>query len=241
MTSIESPTARELHSQSEHQREGGDLEGALLTLMSAQSAYIKAGDPRGLSECLASEVLAYRHLSERSGHKEYLDFALRAAKLSVDFAEKSGQKEALALPYHTLGKIYEDLENWPEAVNAQAKAIDAMTNNPPQEHNRPAYINEMRVHWLADRYMSGEKEVIGDLDKVLDALESDTVEPRYNRDVWLSGGYMSKATILKDDNPDEAKKAFVKAGEIIKANSDLRLRKDQWNKKASSFSVSEMD
>lgn len=232
MSTVESIGGRKLHAEAELLREGGNIQEALLKIRSAQFAYISDGDLLGLAEALASEVLAYRHLNEKTGHKEYLDFALRAARLSVEFAEKSGQKEALALPYHTLGKIYEDLGNWTEAVSAQAKAIEMMTNNPPQQHNRPAYINEMKIHYLSDRYMCGEKEVIVELDKVLAELEADRAEPKYNRDVWLSGGFMSKATILKNDNPEEARKAFVKAGEIIKSNPDLKLRREQWDRMA---------
>ncbi len=232
MSTVESVEGRKLHAEAEHLREGGSIQEALLKIRSAQFSYIKDGDLLGLAEALASEVLAYRHLGEGTGHKEYLDFALRAARLSVEFAEKSGQKEALALPYHTLGKVLEDLNNWEEAKTYQEKAIGVMINNPPPQHNRPAYINEMRIHWLSDRYMCGEKEALSELDKVLAELEADQTEPKYNRDVWLSGGFMSKATILKNDNPVGARKAFVKAGEIIKSNPDLKLRREQWDRMA---------
>lgn len=234
---MESIEGRRIHAEAEHLREGGNLEEAMATIKKAQMTYVKENDLLGVAEALASEVLIWRHLGERENKSECLMFAEMAAKLSVEMAEKSGSKEALALPYHTLGKVLEDMEKWEEAKNAQKKALEVMENNPPEKHNRPAYVNEMKIHWLADRYMCGEKEVTAELDEVLIALEADAAETKYNRDVWLSGGFMSKASILKNDNPDEALKAFTRAGEIIGANIDLKLRKKQWNSRAAEFGL----
>lgn len=229
---MDSKEGRQIHAEAEHLREGGKLEEAIVVIKRAEVVYIRENDLLGAAEALASEVLVWRHLGEREGKKEFLMFAEMAAKLSVEMAEKSGLKEATALPYHTLGKVYEDLGKWTEAAVAQSRAIEVMISNPPRQHNRPAYINEMRIHWLVDRYMGGEKDVLPELNKVLAELESDIAEPKYNRDVWLSGGFMSKAKMLKSDNPEEARKAFLKAGEIIKSNPDLKLRREQWDKMA---------
>ncbi|MBI1871987.1 tetratricopeptide repeat protein [Candidatus Collierbacteria bacterium] len=234
---MESQRARQIHLLEEQAREKGEFTEALKFAEEALVAYVEDDDLLGAAEVLAAQVLIYRHLFEKTEKKAFLLLAEVAATKSVRMAGESGQPEALAIPNHTLGKVYEDMGKWQEAVAAQQKAIEITTTTPPASHNRPAFLAEIRTHLFADKYMAGDKSALTGLDEAIVALEGETVELKYNRDVWLSGGYMSKAKVLKADNPAMAKEAMQKAKAVIDANSELTLRKQQWEKLAKEIPV----
>lgn len=234
---MDSEKGRQLHKQANIAMEEGDFLAALKFTDEALAVYVEEGDIFGAAEVLALQVLTFRHLWEKSGKKEFLDLAEVSATKSVRMAEKSGKPEAVAVPLHTLGKVCEDLGQWPEAAEAQQKALDIMTRTPPERHNRPAFLAEIRTHLYADQYRAGDKGALFGLNEAIAALEADSTEPRYNRDVWLSGGYINKAKILKTDDPAEARGALDEARKIIEANPELKLRKEQWEKLAKDFSA----
>lgn len=234
---MESQKGRKIHGLALSAQERESFLEALKLEDEAMVAYQEDRDASGFSEIQAMRVLTLRHLYRKTGYKGYLLLARHSAEVGVEIAEESGLPEALAIPMHTLGKVYEDLEKWPEAAMAQQKAIDIMTNTPPASHNRLAFLAEIRLHLYADEYMAGDKEALLGLDEAIVTLENDTAEPRYNRDVWLSGGYMSKAKILKVDNLNEARAAMQKAKAVIDANTELTLRKQEWEKLSKEISA----
>lgn len=235
---MESTKGREIHALAEHAREGGKFEDALKHLAEARYAYIMDGDLLGASESLSSEVFTYLHLAEQTGKTEFKLLAEISAMQAIKMAEMSNQPEALAIPYHTLGKVQEDLGEWSEAVDAHQKAIEVMQKNPPERHNRPAYLAEINSHLYQDRYMAGNKDALSGIDQAIEVLEkNEGNEPKYNRDVWLSGAYMRKARVLRTDNPEVAKEAMLKAKAVIDANPDLGLRLKQWEKVANEFGL----
>jgi len=83
-------------------------------------------------------------------------------------------------------------------------------------------------------YKNGEKEALGDILAAISELEA-TNEPKFNKDVWMSGGYMRLAELLKDEDLAKAQEYLQKAKEIIDANPELVLRKGQWEKLAQNF------
>lgn len=243
---------RKLHAQAAQAREKGEHLEALKLQDEAMLAYQKDGDVLGLAELLADRSIVFRHLFDDSGDKNLLIISKHEMEASVEMAESSGNKEALALPYFNLAKVQESLEELNEAVANYQKALDNLTANPPQNHNRATVIADFKVHLQTCKYKAGEKVALEEAEKALSELEAvPTVsdeqfeqngnkldynqEITYNKNVWLSGAHMKIAEILKEDNSDKAKEHLQKAKEIIDSDSRLTIRLKQWEKLAKSF------
>lgn len=225
---------RRIHAQAAHAREEGDSVKSLQLDMEAFAAYQKEGDALGEAEILADGFLTLRHLYEKTDDRNYLIVAKYFAMASVEIAENSGNREALALPWFNLAKALETLGEIKEAVEDYRKALDNITNNPPTSHNRPGVVADFKVHLTTAEYKAGDKSALERALAALSELEQSD-EVKYNKDVWLSGGHMRIAEMLKEDDPEKAKEHLQKAKEIIDANSDLKLRKAQWEKLAATF------
>lgn len=126
-------------------------------------------------------------------------------------------------------------EKVPDAVATYKEAIDAMINNPPENHNRPSFLANMQVHMATCEYKAGDKEALGRATQALRELEAAEEPSQHNKDVWVSGGYMRLADALRNDNPVQAKQYLEKTKLIIDANPELKLRKQQWEKLLSTF------
>ncbi|QQG43613.1 MAG: hypothetical protein HYW45_01180 [Candidatus Daviesbacteria bacterium] len=231
---MSSQKGREIHGRAAKIREEGKHLEALQLQDEATLAYQKDKDILGLAEILADRSLVLRHLFDETDDKNFLIIAKHEMMASVEMAEQSGSKEALALPYFNLAKIQQDLEELDAAVSSYQKAVDSQTQNPTPEHNRPAVLLDMQIHLATCQYQAGDKLA---LDRALQALAllEEANEVKYNKDVWLSGGHMRITQILKEDDPEKAAEHLQKAKEIIDANPDLKLRKGQWEKLAASF------
>ncbi len=227
--------ARTIHARAEEAREKEHFLDALKLTDEATIAYQKEGDMLGLSEVQSSRVLTLRHLAEQTGDGNYLVLAKYAALSSVEIAEKSGDKKALAIPYLNLGKVHESLGEIEQAVEAYKKAVENMKVNPPGQHNRSSVLQEMIIHLSVAEYKAGDKPALQRAEEALSALIASDEPNKYNKDVWVSGGYMGIAEILKDDSPEKAKQSLQKAKEIIDANPELTLRKKQFDKLSATF------
>lgn len=128
-----------------------------------------------------------------------------------------------------LANVYEAFEDWEKAVEYFKKSVDSYT-----DENRPSYLASMRYHLAYAEYKNGDKSA---KDRLLEALKDleGAEEVKYNKDVWLSGGYMCLAEMLRNDDLEEAKEYLEKAKEIIDSNPDLTLRKSQLEKLSQEF------
>lgn len=226
--------ALNLHQQAETAREKEDFLKALELTDQATVAYQKEGNTAGVAEIQSSRFLTLRHLFEQTGDQNFMILAKHAAQAAVEIARSTGQTETLVIPLFNLGKAQETLEQYQKAVENYKEAIAYFTQTPPPQHNRSAVMQEMIIHLSFAEYKTGDKTALERLEKALEDLVA-TNEVRYNKDVWMSGGYMDIAEMLKDDDPDKARLALDRAKEIIDANPDLTLRKKQWEKLAAQF------
>lgn len=220
---------REKHAQAEHAREKEqDFLKSLQLIEEALIIYEKDNDLRGFSEALQSRSSAYKHLYQETETLAYIILAKHDALAGIEIAEGLDDKSSLAMVYQGAGKIYEQLRDWQNAAKYFSKAIEAFTAHPPEENNRPAVLSDMNAHYAFDLYNSGEKKKgLALINKSIQELEKNTEEPKYNRDVWLSGAHMRAATMLTNDNPDLASKYLSNAKEIISKNDELKLRARQ--------------
>lgn len=244
---------RKLHGLSAQSRESGNPIKALELNESAMVAYANDNDRLGFAEVQADRAITLNHLAQRATdpyfHQGYLILARNTCQSAVELAEKSGDKTALAIPYLRLGKAHEDLGELKEAVEAYKKAVENITKNPPENHNRAAVVADFKVHLESVAYELGDKsalerleEAIKDFDRV-EVISDDQFENQnkklefnqevpYNFNVWLSGAHMRMAEILKKDDPKKAETYLEKAKEIIDSDPRLMLRKQQWEKLA---------
>lgn len=221
---------RRIHGLAAQAREDGDHLKALQLSDEAMLAYQKESDILGLSELLAERSLVLRHLADDTDDKNFREIALAEMLSSVKMARKSNNLETLALPLFNLGKVQEELDEIDEAVKNYQDALDNLQTHPPQPHgDRPAMVADFKVHLATCEFKNGDKSALERAEQALKDLEA-ADEEKYNKDVWISGGHMRIASILKGGNPEQAREHLQKAKEIIDSNPDLKLRKAQWEK-----------
>ncbi|MBI1864065.1 hypothetical protein HYS03_02550 [Candidatus Woesebacteria bacterium] len=231
---MQSEGGRDVHGKAEHAREDGDPIGAIKLCVDAFKIYLEDKDLLGASEALGSATLSCRHLWQETEDRNWLVFGKSFATSAVQIAKQSGDKTAIALPTYNLSKVYDDLGELPEALSFYKETVENMISNPPKLHNRPGVLADMKIHMEVCSYKNGDKTALERILTALNDLEQSD-EPKYNKDVWISGAHMSLAEILKTDDPEKAKEHLEKAKEIIDSNPDLKIRAKQWEKLASSF------
>lgn len=92
-----------------------------------------------------------------------------------------------------------------------------MQNNPPGDTVCVAVITDMKVHLAVAEYRTGDKSALERAQNSLQELEQTQEEDKFSKDVWVSGGYMKLADILRTDD-------LAKAKDIIYANPNLKAR-----------------
>ena len=231
-----SDRGRKIHGAASDCREQGDFLKALQLIDEATIIYEEDKDYAGLSEIQGMRCLTLRHLYRKTGDINYLILGKYSSMAAVDIAEKA--EVPSALPLFDLAKVQEEIGQLGEAAETYEDAVEAMGKNPPESHNRVGVVADMKVHMYTCMYKAGDKTA---LPKAMDALtelqgSDEKTVSKYNYDVWLSGGNMRIAEILKEENKELAKKHLDEAKKIIDANPDLKLRRGQLEKLAKDFS-----
>ena len=216
-------------------REDGRHLDALQLGDSAMLAYKKDGDKLGFGESVAERSLVLRHIADEENDDRFLRLARAELTEAVDWLRQENNLSTVALPVFNLAKVQEELGQLDEAVKNYQEALTLLENNPPEPHGkRPAMIADAKIHLATCEYQFGDKSGLERAEQGLVDLEA-ADEEKYNKDVWLSGGHMRIASMLREDNPKKAQEHLQKAKEIIDANRDLKLRAQQWQKLSASF------
>jgi tetratricopeptide (TPR) repeat protein len=227
-------SAQQLLYQTNEQREKGEL---LDSLQSAEQSLIQSVEENNLScfaETLAAKALTYRHLYEKTQNKSYLIVAKAEMEASVEIARSLENKTALAIPLFNLAKTYAALGNNESSIKYFKEALEQIEQNPPSTHNRPAVVADFKIHLATAEAKIGDKSAIDRIKQSLTDLEQ-TDEDSFNKNIWISGTYMTLAYLLKEENLEEAKQHLQKAKEIIDSDERLVLRREQWEKLAKTF------
>jgi tetratricopeptide (TPR) repeat protein len=214
------------HIQAEKSREYQDYQVALELAVDSEFSYDEAGDVIGLSEVQATKALTYRQLFKSSKTGYFLVLAKHAALASVEIANNSGIKEAMAIPVFNLAKVYEEIGEIDQAIKLYEEALKHITDNPPVHHDREAVKLDFKAHLLIARLSKGETGLEEDIVEALNKIESDDKESKYNKNVWVSGGYLKLAEILKEF------KYLDIARKIIESDERLELRNIEWQELA---------
>lgn len=227
----------ELLTQANEIREKGDFLKALQMDDEATLELQKEGNLGKMAEAQAQRYLCFSLLYGKTDERAYLMLAKNAAVGAVEIAESCGDKTALAIPYFNVAKAYMSLEQYTQAVGAFEKALDNLTNNPPESHNRAGVMADFKIHLAEAQYLAGDKDAINLLVKAVEELDASDEKKisSYNYGVWKSGAFMAAARIMKDDDPGKAKEFLELARNIIDSDPALKLRKEQWEKLAKTF------
>src|SRR5476651_1956018 len=145
-------SGRELHAQAAKAREEGKFNESLDFNDKALFAYDESDDALGFAEGIACRSITLRVYANAHNSKRLLTLAKYEMMGSVAIARESGNKEALALPLYNLAQLQEDLGELPEAVTTYKKAVENMQNNPPEQHNRPSILANMKIHAFTCEY-----------------------------------------------------------------------------------------
>lgn len=225
---MQKSNGRTLHAEAARAREEERFTESLTYNDAALFAYDKEKDSLGFSEGLACRSTTLRVYANLHNSKRILTLAKYEMMASVELARQSGAESALAVPLYNLAQLREDLGELNEAVNDYKEAIRYMQNSPPEDHNRPSVLANMKVHQSVCEYKAGDKSALERAKMAIQELEQVDEASRYNKDVWVSGGYMRLASAIKEDDPNEARLYLAKAKTIIEANPKLTLRMKQW-------------
>jgi len=229
-------TGREVHHLVESARESGKAQSALELAMHTLLIYAKEGDHLGYAEVLDSVFLTLKNLHRKKAFKPHWILAGAMVRASVEIAEQSGIKEALALPQFNLAQYLEESGKLVEAKEMYEKAISSMEQFPSAEHSRPAVLAQMKLHLALCELILGDREALGRSKKLLAELAADTgVDSDYNCKVWISGGYLRLALYFKDQNIELAREYLQQAQEIIEGDKRLVLRREHLAKILSEF------
>lgn len=240
---------RRIHGLAAQARERGEHLESLKLNEEALLAYQKDGDILGFAEALSDRVIVLNHLFEETNDRVFIILAKNTARASVEIAEYSGDKTAIAIPYFNLAKVQTTMEEYKEALESYKKAVENIINNPPSSNNRASIVADFKAHTETAAYKAGDKSALERAEMAIAELEQVPVisdedylakdkllafneEVSYNKNVWLSGAHMRIAEMLKKDNPSKAKEHLQKAKEIIDSDERLKIRKSQWEKLA---------
>lgn len=237
MADINSKTVREsdgrrIHGLADQAREEERYANALELADEAAIAYDSMGDTAGHAEVLSSKFLTLRQMYELHGEETFLSEAVEIIQQSITIAKESGDNTALAIPLFNLAKAQETQGDLPNAVKSYKEAVENLATHPSEFDNLQAVAADFKVHMTTCEYKAGNKSVLPLAEKALHELEETEYPDAYTKDVWVSGGYMRMADMLREDDPEKAQASLQKAKEIIDANPKLVIRARQWEKLA---------
>lgn len=226
--------AEDLLAQSNIKRESEEYLESLHLADKALLAFQENGNVSRQAECYAARSITFKLLHRKTKDRSFLILSKMAVLAAVEIARLANNKKALAIPLFVLGKARAEAGEHKKAVESYKEAVGNMINNPPDSHNRPAVLADIKIHLSVSEYKAGDKTAIARLKQALVDLEK-ADEDSYSKNVWVSGAYMRLAEILSDDNPSESQEHLAKAKEVIDSDDRLTIRLKQWTELSQSL------
>ncbi|OGD94592.1 hypothetical protein A2697_04970 [Candidatus Curtissbacteria bacterium RIFCSPHIGHO2_01_FULL_41_44] len=223
-------SAKEHHRQAEELRESDRHLEALKELDQAVVLYQEDKDYQGICEALQSRVLTFKHLYFLSKDTAFAIIAQKEAEASLEVAQQHSVGNKLGSCYFRLGEIAMIFDNFPQAIDWYQKALEDYQGSLSEK-------GDYRYHLGEALYKNGQKEegkktILAGLDEIQRGAPE--VDP-FLVHVWESGLHMKLADLLRDDEPEEARKHLDEARKIADSDQRLIIRRRQIEEVGKSF------
>lgn len=203
---------------------------ALHYLTLALVVYQKEKEYRGIVDTLKDRCLTWKHLFLLTKDKVYAVLAQKDAEAMLIISEQYKLKDKLHTSYFRLGEVAILFADYLSAINSYEKAL--------RYYQGPlAEKGDYRYHLGEALYLNGQKEkgkrtILAGLREIRKGASE--VNP-FLIHVWESGCHLRLAGLLKDDEPNEARKHLGAAREIANSDPELVIRRRQIEELARSF------
>lgn len=214
---------RLIHLQAEKARENGDFTKSLELLAQAIVSYQSEKNLEGISLCLSSQALSYRHLFDKTKAREYLVLAKHLALAAIEIS-KGLSSNTTGIALYNLGKVLESLGENLEALKSYQEAIEHV------DSESLAMKAEMMTRLEVLKFKNGDDTAFERFGIALEELKNAEEKDNYAKAVWLSGAYMHMAEALIEKDVPKAKELLGEAKKIIDSDMRLKLRKQQLEK-----------
>ncbi len=213
---------RNEHVQAEILREEEKYSEALDLYPKVIAKYQKINDYLGETEAMGGMTLTYKHLYLLTKDETHLKSALDLCLQSLEIANMHHLDDVLHRLYFRLGEIQMIAGDYKNAVVNYEKSLSLW----PEENAEKGHV----IYHLGDaEYGAGKKETgiphVREGISIIAKYEQQTDSFLFH--VWLSGGYMTLAKILRSEKLGEAKSYLAKAKEIIDNDPRLIIRRRQ--------------
>lgn len=210
--------------QGQQLREQGKTLEALDFLNRALEAFIREQNYSRFAHALLDRAICWQHLYQFNNN----DFAFavlykKDAEAMLEIVRAKNIRDELAGVYFISGKAQMLFNEYGQAVDFFSKAVENISAN------RKAQKGDWKTNLGKALYLDGNKEQ--GIKEILEGTElikqnsSDADE--YTANVWLSGGYLRLAEVLKQDDKSASDKYLAEAKKIIESNSKQIVRKKQ--------------
>lgn len=220
MSTFSSPN--DLHRKSEEARENDQLQESLDLIEDAIVEYEDEENFEGVARAMQSKVLSFKHLFLLNGDLKYREFAKEAADESLRIATRHNLENVLSSCYFRLGEVANLFEDYDSAVKNFQKSLDLYNGTQAEKGDYTYHLGEALYH--AGDKLKGKETVLKGLSEIRDNRHE---VDEFLANVWESGALMKLALLLKNDEPENAKKYLDEAENIINSDNRLVIRKRQ--------------
>lgn len=223
-------SGRKLHTKGGQLREEDRHLEALQYLTLAIAAYQKEGKYPDLVDALKDRVLTWKHLFLTTKDKVYAILAQKDAEVMLEITKEYRLKDRFHTSYFRLGETAMLFENYPLAIknytNARRTYVGPLSEK-----------GDYRYHLGEAIYRNGQKKE--GKETILEGLEEIRkgaweLNP-FLIHVWESGVHMRLVDLLRNDEPNEARKHLKEAIKIANSDPKLVIRRRQIKELSKTF------
>jgi len=223
-------SSKQLHGMGSDAREKDKHLEALQYLNYAIVGYQKESDYKGLIDALKDRTLTWKHYFLLTEDSVYAILAQKDAESMLAIAKDKKLKDKLSTSHFRLGEVAMLFEDYASAIDSYKKAL--------QYYNGPlSEKGDFRYHLGEAIYRNGQKTegkstILQGLKEIQEG--ADELDP-FLIHVWESGVHMRLADILREDEPEEAKKHLEMARTIVETDEKLVIRRRQIKELSEAF------
>lgn len=210
------------HIQAEILREEEKYSEALDLYPKVIAEYQKINNYLGEIEAMGGMTLTYKHLYLRTKDETYLKSAMDLCLQSLKIANAHNINDIFHRLYFRLGEIQMIAGSFDKAIESYEKSLSLWDDENAEKGHVTYHLGD--AEYAAGKMEKGIAHVREGISMIA-KYEQETDSFLFH--VWLSGGYMTLAKLLKITDPIEAKSFLAKAQAIIDGDPRLIIRRRQ--------------